>query len=610
MDDSKDSSLAAQLYAAAKEGEVARVKELMAAGAGPDQPVTTAGGRETALVGAITAAVADNTAVLAALLAAAPTLDQAAKGEALLAAAKYGRADYMQMLLAAGADPNVREAAYGNTPLMLAALRSCASAVKELIERGADVNAQNRLGDTALHKAAAEPGASTQCVEMLLACPSISLVLANNNGQSALCRAINRGNVDAVRLLVRAVNGLESDLQRRAEIARALLCAAREDQQLPALQAILQDAPPGSVALRDELGNTALHVAGTRSPGNTTSKAAHAQALIEHGADVNATNDDGETPLHTNVQQSASYEFLKCLVDHGADVTARDAAGRSVLHRALLAHSLPALKLLLCGVSNVADTIDAGLELTADSQGDSLLHKLARSEEYAVECLPRVVELLAARGVQSLPWNQQNGQGSTCLHVALRHQNAAAVQYLVALQPGVDIESLDLTTLLTLVERRGMGWMDARVKQTIVDARDQDSGHSLLHKAVVSGSLEGVVLCLELGFDVNQAVASEFVDAYSTGGTPLHLAVEHDHEPIVRHLLTHGAQVNSQEDYHKNAPVHVAAREARISLLRLLLASGADPAITNRHDERAVDLTESPECAALLQTASATRQED
>jgi ankyrin repeat protein len=30
------------------------------------------------------------------------------------------------MLLAAGADPNVREAAYGNTPLMLAALR-CAT---------------------------------------------------------------------------------------------------------------------------------------------------------------------------------------------------------------------------------------------------------------------------------------------------------------------------------------------------------------------------------------------------------------------------------------------------------------------------------------------------
>ncbi len=321
---------------------------------------------------------------------------------------------------------------------------------------------------------------------------------------------------------------------------------------------------------------------------------------------MNATNDDGETPLHTNVQQSASYEFLKCLVDHGADVTARDAAGRSVLHRALLAHSLPALKLLLCDVSNVAaDTIDAGLvELAADSQGDSLLHKLARSEEYAAECLPRLVELLAARGVQPLPWNQQNGQGSTCLHVALRHQNAAAVRYLVALQQpaGVDIEGvrdqegqsvvdlllaeLDLTTLLTLVERRGMGWMDARVKQAIVDARDQDSGHSLLHKAVVSGSLEGtrlcvvscrvvchshvgerlelgqgVVLCLELGFDVNQAVASEFVDAYSTGGTPLHLAVEHDHEPIVRHLLTHGTP--HTHDTHAPNPTGTHARHSR-----------------------------------------------
>jgi hypothetical protein len=142
---------------------VARVRELLAAGARPDKPVAVAaaGGRarrragETALVGAITAAVADNTAALAALLDAAPP-DQSAMGEALLAAAKYGRADYMrtytmmpclrlslcavcllhahslvcglhahtaEMLLAAGAEPNVRESAYGNTPLMLAALR-------------------------------------------------------------------------------------------------------------------------------------------------------------------------------------------------------------------------------------------------------------------------------------------------------------------------------------------------------------------------------------------------------------------------------------------------------------------------------------------------------
>jgi hypothetical protein len=68
-------------------------------------------------------------------------------------------------------------------------------------------------------------------------------------GESALCRAINRGNVDAVRLLVRAVNGLEPDHQKK-EIARALLRAAREDQQLSALQAILQDVPPVRRSLR------------------------------------------------------------------------------------------------------------------------------------------------------------------------------------------------------------------------------------------------------------------------------------------------------------------------------------------------------------------------
>jgi ankyrin repeat protein len=225
---------------------------------------------------------------------------------------------------------------------------------------------------------------------------------------------------------------------------------------------------------------------------------------------VNACNDDGETPLHTNVK-SASYDFLRCLVDHGADVNAQDKSDRSVLHRALLEHSLPAIKLLLCDVTAtpVADTTTAmAPELVADSQGDTLLHKLSRSEEFAPDCLPRVIKALTRHGDAdtAIAWNRQNGQGSTCLHVALRQQNAAAVQILLA-QSGVDIEGvrdqegqsaldlilseMDLSTLLALVERRGMSWMDDRVKRAILDARDQDSGHSLLHKAVTSGSLEG-----------------------------------------------------------------------------------------------------------------------
>jgi ankyrin repeat protein len=296
---------------------------------------------------------------------------------------------------------------------------------------------------------------------------------------------------------------------------------------------------------------------------------------------VNAANDDGETPLHTNVK-SASYEFLQCLVNHGADVNAKDKHGRSVLYHALREHSLPATKLLLCpdgGDSSTEGTlapsaVGDGDLLVTDPLGDSILHKLARSEEFA-ECLPHVIALLMRHGVE-IDWNLQNAQGSTCLHVALRHQNVVAVQYLLAHARTADLkdvrdqqgqsivdlllDEMDLTTLLALIEKRGREWMDDAVKRAILDARDEDSGYCLLHKAAASGSLEGVhssscrssvllldhrvlgvVLCCdELGFDVNQPVDQECLDAYSTGGTPLHLAVEHGNEPVVRHLLAKG----------------------------------------------------------------------
>lgn len=63
-----------------------------------DRPVSgkRPGRCETALVAAISSSVANNSECLAALLAARPPPAQAARDEALLVAAKYGRADYVR----------------------------------------------------------------------------------------------------------------------------------------------------------------------------------------------------------------------------------------------------------------------------------------------------------------------------------------------------------------------------------------------------------------------------------------------------------------------------------------------------------------------------------
>jgi len=56
-----------------------------------------------------------------------------------------------------------------------------------------------------------------------------------------------------------------------------------------------------------------------------------ATALLEDGADVNTTNDQGETPLHLAV---ASSMMVVLLLDRGADAARQDKQGNTPMHRA------------------------------------------------------------------------------------------------------------------------------------------------------------------------------------------------------------------------------------------------------------------------------------
>ena len=51
--------------------------------------------------------------------------------------------------------------------------------------------------------------------------------------------------------------------------------------------------------------------------------------LLEAGADVNARNEDGDTPLHSAAEKSKNPEFLTVLLEAGADGTAVNEGGRT-----------------------------------------------------------------------------------------------------------------------------------------------------------------------------------------------------------------------------------------------------------------------------------------
>ncbi len=123
-------------------------------------------------------------------------------GREFFEAVEDSELDKVRELLQAGYSPNISNR-FGDTPLMIAAEeRSAKSAefVDLLLEAGADPNAANKFGVTPLMYAALRDAATVNALLDADANPNA----ADDNGRTPLMLAVFEGNLDVVRLLVRA----------------------------------------------------------------------------------------------------------------------------------------------------------------------------------------------------------------------------------------------------------------------------------------------------------------------------------------------------------------------------------------------------------------------
>ena len=440
-----------------------------------------------------------------------------------------------------------------------------------LIEAGADLNSLDNRGDSALHLAEADPAVCRRLLDAG-ADPNI----ANGNGETLLYRTTQP---DIVRLLL-SDPSIDLETKVKGSECTPLLNALRSSK--PQIAALLIEAG-ADVAAVDVDGLGVFHCVARswdKTPDVVKQLPGLLRALAAHGANPNALDYRGDTALHALISNDGLFHIiLDHFIEAGADVEARDRDGQTPLFRLLKeGGSAPKRDRL----------IQAGARIeTVDNQGRNLLH-LADSNEAMMKLAllgldPKHTDhagntLWHARVMTKAPFEfdfvrpppqfgvdplQPNHEGRTPLHVAAMFGSMHRGGW------------TSLGDLVQEYRNQGAG----------VDQTDR-MGVTALHLVSTHSELDTRRL-LEAGADPLKATYE--------GLTPLHLAARSRKPSIIAILLEwlesrcpNGAVQRAHAIIPGSnfwlTPLHFACTSGVVESVRLLLQAGA--AVDNRRERR------------------------
>ncbi|XP_032875200.1 transient receptor potential cation channel subfamily A member 1 [Amblyraja radiata] len=410
-----------------------------------------------------------------------------------------------------------------NTPLMLACSRDNSEGLSILLNHGALLCKQNRLGRFPIHEAAFSGANKTMEIlirkgEELGYSREMHTNFLDEGLHTPLHMALLGGKIETIKTCIN--NGAKIDLQEQKDKSTPLHFACLQGA-FEAVRFMLSQYKGENDILHilDGIKQTPIHKAATYDSSELL------EYLIEQGSDMNMVDSESRTPLLWATSRCA-WNSVKILVIKGANVKIKNSMGCNFLHLTVLQPK---------GLQNLSEEILKSIEVhelldDKDNNGCTPLHyvcTLGQTDSVAKMLALKACLYLKTRDKKSsLHFAANYGRLNTC---KLLLQD---ISYTKLLNEG---DGTGMTPVLLAAQHGHTAVVQLLLRKGALFMRDYKSW-TALHYAALGGHSQTMEVLLQGNISLLDQVDEK-------GNTALHLAAKRGHNSAVRLLLAQGAAI-------------------------------------------------------------------